>query len=201
MALQVLIADGNEVARRFAARVVREAFSDEIDLTACPSADDAIERLAALDASAATRTLVLFDIDLPADGALRLLGALAGTPALRVVTTLYADDEAIFPMLCAGADGFLLKEDRYEVLVEQVQRLARGEPPISPGLARLLLAHFAPGTPAAGALSTEESALLGHLAKGFTRREIAQQMRIGTAGAARLVGSVYRKLHAAPAAA
>jgi two-component system, NarL family, nitrate/nitrite response regulator NarL len=200
MTLQVVIAEANEVARRFATRVVRDAFSDEIDLVACASADDAIEHLAVAAAGPPSRRLVWIDIDLPADGATRLLSAPTGAEGLRVVTTLYADDEAIFPMLCAGADGFLLKEDRYEVLVEQLQRLARGEPPISPGLARRVLAHFAPGTARAAALSTEESALLGYLAKGFTRREVAQQMRLATAGVAKLIGAVYRKLHETAAA-
>ena len=41
-----------------------------------------------------------------------------------------------------GADGYLLKEDRFEVLVEELQKIVRGQPPLSPAIARRLLTHF-----------------------------------------------------------
>ncbi|MEP7102760.1 MAG: response regulator transcription factor, partial [Burkholderiales bacterium] len=49
-----------------------------------------------------------------------------------------------------GADGYLLKEDRFEVLVEELQKIVRGQPPLSPAIARRLLTHFRHG-PSAGA--------------------------------------------------
>ena len=77
---------------------------------------------------------------------MEFLAELAGTPALKIVTTLYSDDDHLFPALQCGADGYLLKEDRFEVLVEELQRIVRGQPPLSPAIARRLLSHFRPAS-------------------------------------------------------
>ena len=80
---------------------------------------------------------------------MELLKELAAYPATRIVTTLYSDDEHLFPALQYGADGYLLKEDRFEVLVEELQKIVRGQPPLSPAIARRLLTHFRTGEGAA----------------------------------------------------
>jgi DNA-binding NarL/FixJ family response regulator len=211
MTVTVLIVDQNEVARRFVARVIRDSFSDALEVVEFDDATAALRRLAAPaapgDASGALRRLLVADIDLPDDGAATLLAAGHGDATLKVVTSLYADDEKLFPVLLQGADGYLLKEDRFEVQVEQLQKIARGEPPISPALARRLQAHFGPTPPApadaapdAGAdaaLSPPESELLGHLSKGYTIREVAQLMSTRTYTVAAHIRSVYLKLHRA----
>ena len=76
---------------------------------------------------------------------MELLAELAQYPATKIVTTLYSDDDHLFPALQCGADGYLLKEDRFEVLVEELQKIVRGQPPLSPAIARRLLTHFRQG--------------------------------------------------------
>jgi DNA-binding NarL/FixJ family response regulator len=196
------VADGNELARRFSARVVRDAFRGPIDLLECADADAVSQAWETPPAPGEFR-LLLVDLGLPPGGAERLLRPHA--PAtVQVVTLLYADDEALFPLLLAGADGYLLKEDRYESMVEQLQRIAQGWPPITPALARQAQARL--GTPttgadAASALSPDEGQLLSHLSKGFTLREVAQQLKVEPRAAAALVRSVYRKLRSPATAA
>jgi DNA-binding NarL/FixJ family response regulator len=90
--------------------------------------------------------LILVDLELPDGNGMEFLAELAGSPAVKVVTTLYSDDDHLFPALQCGADGYLLKEDRFEVLVEELQRIVRGQPPLSPAIARRLLSHFRPGS-------------------------------------------------------
>ena len=85
------------------------------------------------------------DLELPDGSGLELLSELSLYPATRIVTTLYSDDEHLFPALQCGADGYLLKEDRFEVLVEELQKIVRGQPPLSPAIARRLLTHFRSG--------------------------------------------------------
>jgi two-component system, NarL family, nitrate/nitrite response regulator NarL len=89
--------------------------------------------------------LILVDLELPDGNGLELLSELAQYPATKIVTTLYSDDEHLFPALQCGADGYLLKEDRFEVLVEELQKIVRGQPPLSPAIARRLLTHFRHG--------------------------------------------------------
>src|SRR5690606_16321856 len=89
--------------------------------------------------------LILVDLELPDGNGMELLAELSQYPATKIVTTLYSDDDHLFPALQRGADGYLLKEDRFEVLVEELQKIVRGQPPLSPAIARRLLNHFRDG--------------------------------------------------------
>jgi len=147
MAVKVLILEDNPAAREFLGRVVRESFSDTITIVEAGDLESA--RRAVRIAGGAQGyhgvdpfKLILVDLELPDGSGLELLDELRQYPATKIVTTLYSDDEHLFPALQAGADGYLLKEDRFELLVEELQKIVRGEPPLSPAIARRLLGHF-----------------------------------------------------------
>jgi DNA-binding NarL/FixJ family response regulator len=223
MPVKVLIVEDNPVARSFLARVVRESFSDELQITEAPDLQTARR---AVDWSAAARQappadpykLLLVDLELPDGNGMELLGELVGYPATRIVTTLYSDDDHLFPALQRGADGYLLKEDRFEVLVEELQKIVRGQPPLSPAIARRLLSHFRNGgagtDPLAGPspfvssrrtpsqappdherLTPRESEVLTYLSKGFTIKEIANLMGIKWFTVNDHIKSIYKKLN------
>jgi len=148
MAVKVLIVEDNPVARSFLCRVVRESFSDALEITEAGDLEGArrsVSKNASLGADGGFK-LVLVDLELPDGNGMEFLTELAGMPAVKIVTTLYSDDDHLFPALQCGADGYLLKEDRFEVLVEELQRIVRGQPPLSPAIARRLLSHFRPGS-------------------------------------------------------
>jgi two-component system nitrate/nitrite response regulator NarL len=147
MVVKVLILEDNPAAREFLGRVVRGSFKDTITIVEAADLDSA--RRAVRIAGGAQGyhgvdpfKLVLVDLELPDGSGLELLEELRQYPATKIVTTLFSDDEHLFPALQAGADGYLLKEDRYESLVEELQKIVRGEPPLSPAIARRLLGHF-----------------------------------------------------------
>lgn len=147
MTVKVLVLEDNPVARSFLCRVVRESFSDTMAITEAGDLDTARAQLHVADGRAEPPDadpfeLILVDLELPDGSGLDLLDELAPYPAIKVVTTLYADDDHLFPALQHGADGYLLKEDRFEVLVEELQKIVRGQPPLSPGIARRLIGHF-----------------------------------------------------------
>jgi two-component system, NarL family, nitrate/nitrite response regulator NarL len=152
MAVKVLILEDNPVARSFLCRVVRESFSDTIAITEAGDMESARRRLAeTLNAQGSAGEdpfkLILVDLELPDGNGMELLAKLSELhyPATKIVTTLYSDDDHLFPALQCGADGYLLKEDRFEVLVEELQKIVRGQPPLSPAIARRLLTHFREG--------------------------------------------------------
>ena len=149
MAVKVLILEDNPVARSFLCRVVRESFSDAIQITEAGDLETA-RRHAGLRGDGKVPAdpfkLILVDLELPDGNGMELLTELAHYPATKIVTTLYSDDDHLFPALQCGADGYLLKEDRFEVLVEEMQKIVRGQPPLSPAIARRLLTHFRQGT-------------------------------------------------------
>ncbi|MCO5124996.1 MAG: response regulator transcription factor [Rhizobacter sp.] len=155
MAVKVLILEDNPVARSFLCRVVRESFSDAIQITEAGDLETARRHVGTLvegQAPVDPFKLVLVDLELPDGNGMELLDLLARYPATKIVTTLYSDDDHLFPALQCGADGYLLKEDRFEVLVEELQKIVRGQPPLSPAIARRLLTHFrhGPGTTSHG---------------------------------------------------
>ncbi|MFT3856298.1 MAG: response regulator transcription factor [Aquabacterium sp.] len=225
MAVKVLILEDNPVARGFLCRVVRESFSDVSSITEAGDLDAARRLLGHGAGGRAQPTedpfqLILVDLELPDGSGLELLTELAAYPATRIVTTLYSDDDHLFPALQCGADGYLLKEDRFEVLVEELQKIVRGQPPLSPAIARRLLTHFRTGengagigmpasssnaTPAAPSapsapmdherLTPRESEVLTYLSKGFTIKEIASLMGIKWFTVNDHIKSIYKKLN------
>ncbi len=148
MAVKVLIIEDNPVARSFLGRVVRESFSDAMEITEAGDLETARRHVAKLAESGPEGIfkLMLVDLELPDGNGMEFLAEVASTAATKIVTTLYSDDDHLFPALQCGADGYLLKEDRFEVLVEELQRIVRGQPPLSPAIARRLLSHFRPGS-------------------------------------------------------
>jgi two-component system, NarL family, nitrate/nitrite response regulator NarL len=224
MAVKVLILEDNPVARGFLCRVVRESFSDVSSITEASDLEAARSTLGHGPGGRAAPSddpfqLILVDLELPDGSGLELLTELAGYPATRIVTTLYSDDDHLFPALQCGADGYLLKEDRFEVLVEELQKIVRGQPPLSPAIARRLLTHFrngdgtgmvsaphpaptaAPATTQAPApldherLTPRESEVLTYLSKGFTIKEIASLMGIKWFTVNDHIKSIYKKLN------
>jgi two-component system, NarL family, nitrate/nitrite response regulator NarL len=157
MVIKVLIVEDNPVARSFLCRVVRESFSDVIAITEAGDLETARRSIGAVVPAASAPAhelfkLILADLELPDGNGMELLTELVRYPATKIVTTLYSDDEHLFPALQCGADGYLLKEDRFEVLVEELQKIVRGQPPLSPAIARRLLGHFRQGPGGMGGL-------------------------------------------------
>ena len=193
MAVKVLILEDNPVARSFLARVVRESFSDAQQVVEAADLETARRHIALTGGAQGLHgtdpfKLMLVDLELPDGNGMDLLSDLGPHRAWKIVTTLYSDDDHLFPALQRGADGYLLKEDRFEVLVEELQKIVRGQPPLSPSIARRLVSHFrqapqgADGTPQgnglpaarAGAAAPGAAPTLGEPARrpeGLTARE------------------------------
>jgi len=223
MSVKVLILEDNPVARSFLCRVVRESFSDAIAITEAGDLETARRHIGPGTAGREPGDpfkLILVDLELPDGNGMELLAELVKYPATKIVTTLYSDDDHLFPALQCGADGYLLKEDRFEVLVEELQKIVRGQPPLSPAIARRLLTHFrqggessAPMTPNTGfqssrpvpmgrgapldheRLTPRESEVLTYLSKGFTIKEIANLMGIKWFTVNDHIKSIYKKLN------
>ena len=121
--------------------------------------------------------------------------------AQSVIVTIHDDDEHLFPALQAGAFGYILKEQPREQITEQLQRISQGEPPLSPSIARRVMAHFRnqPKPPVANmghvSLTDRESEVLLRVAKGYTLPEIGVQLGLSRHTIADYVKQIYRKLN------
>ena len=141
--------------------------------------------------------VALVDLDLPDGSGVSLIEQLSRLPrrVLIIVTTVFADDQHLFPALRAGAAGYLRKDDSIDALAQRLLAAQHGEAVLSAPIAQRLVGWFhepAAGLPAS--LSRREEELLRLLAKGLTIGQAAAALKVTPATAASYAKSLYRKL-------
>ena len=152
--------------------------------------------------------LALVDLLLPDGSGTALITELVQrhSRTMTVVSTIFDDDAHLFAALAAGAQGYLLKDLDESQLLRHLETIAAGAPPISPAIARRLLAHFrdrpmAPTAPhwvedpAQPALTPRELEVLRYIGRGLRVMETARLMSLTEHTVAGYVKSIYRKLN------
>jgi two-component system NarL family response regulator len=162
--------------------------------------------------------LVLMDIQMPGQSGIAATRAIKQAhPLLKIVMMTVSDsDEHLFEAIAAGADGYLLKGEP-ERFVDALTSLARGETPLSPGLATKIMAEFArrarapeqaansaptgqskPGEALSAyeeKLTERQQWILSLIAGGCSYQEIARQVGISVAGVNYHVAEITARLH------
>lgn len=142
--------------------------------------------------------VALIDIGLPDGSGIDLIDELnrQHPEVLSVVTSVFDDDTHLFAALGAGAAGYLLKDQSREDLTGMLQRIAEGQPPLSPAIARRLLGFFGPREDReATRLTARERDVLGLIAKGYTTAKVADFLNITRNTASGYVKQIYSKLN------
>jgi DNA-binding NarL/FixJ family response regulator len=143
--------------------------------------------------------VVLVDIGLP---------GISGTEGIRqlhelfpglalLVLSVYDDDEKVFEALCAGACGYLLKHTAPARLLEALKEAINGGAPMSPEVARRVLAIFREISPPERAdyqLTAHEKRLLKLLIEGHNFKAIAPQLGVTVHTIAFHMQRIYTKL-------
>lgn len=187
-----LLVEDVSIAQQWLSEVLNEAFPG-IEITTCDTSSRAL-----LEVHREIFDLALVDLSLPDGSGVPVIQALANrSPSTAiVVATIYDDDKHLFPALQAGAQGYLLKDQPKGQLVRQLQGILEGAPPLSPAIARRLLAHFQPRSEESGEnLTARERDVLTLLARGIKIADIAASLDITRNTAAGYVKSIYRKLN------
>lgn len=114
-----------------------------------------------------------------------------------VVASIFDDDNHIFPALRAGAHGYLLKDQPQTAIVQALNGIVTGQPPLSPAIARKLLRHFHEpyNVPTQELLTEREKEVLSIIAKGMTMVETANILGLKRNTIAGYVKEIYRKLN------
>jgi len=143
--------------------------------------------------------LALIDLNLPDGNGVEIIAELSkkSPDTYCVVATIFDDDEYLFPALEAGAQGYLLKEQTEEEFIKNLQGIIKGNPPISPVIARKMISHFhsVPEASDKPELSSREKEILSAIAKGLSRNEAAEILGITSNTVASHLKSIYGKLN------
>jgi DNA-binding NarL/FixJ family response regulator len=120
------------------------------------------------------------------------------TNTLVVMLTVFEESEQIFESICNGACGYLLKTTAPAKLLEAIAEAHQGGAPMSPTIARKVLALFRNGTPPPQTscdFTTREQSVLALLGQGYSYAGLAEQLGISINTVRNNIRSIYEKLH------
>jgi len=194
-AIRILIADDHEVVRIGLAALLDRQHGFRV-VGEAASGDEAVRLARALRPD-----VVVMDIRMPGgsgtDACRSITAELPDTPV--VMLTSYADEEALFEAISAGASGYVLKRIGSDELVTAVRTVAEGRSMLDPAvtatvLERLRSAAHAEESGAFTELTEQERRVLAHLANGSSNREIAAAMELAEKTVRNYVSSILGKL-------
>ncbi len=188
--IRTLIVDDHGIVREGLERLL-ESFDDITVVGVAQSGDDAVKAVPALRPD-----VILMDLEMPGEldgvGATRALVD-ANVPSKVLILTSFVDRTKILQALDAGAVGYLLKDSPSEDLVRAVRAAARGDFPIDPKAARVLLSERTNGHVTAG-MSSREIEVLTLVGVGMPNKAIAQRLAITERTVKGHLTSVFRTI-------
>jgi len=187
-----LLLEDFEETRTWLACIVRAAF-DEVEVHEAATLEQGRMILASNKVD-----IALIDINLPdGNGVDFVKDVMATSPETYcVMATISDSDEHIFPALKAGAQGYLLKEQSTNEFIAALQGIIKGDPPLSPSIARKMMSFFTDDTSVSKAskLSGRETEILTLIAKGLKRNEVAELLELSPNTVAAHLKRIYNKL-------
>jgi DNA-binding NarL/FixJ family response regulator len=118
-----------------------------------------------------------------------------------IILTSYADEDALFAAIMAGASGYVLKDLDPTRLQEAILTVGKGGSLLDPKMATTVLERVRKGSvrhPADDAFSTlspQEDRILVFIGEGLTNREISEQFWLSEKTIKNYVSQIYSKLH------
>jgi two-component system response regulator DevR len=193
MAIRVFLLDDHEIVRRG----VRELLEGEGDVEVVGEAGTAAEALARIPA--VLPDVAILDVRLPDGTGVEVCREIrSGHPEVAcLMLTSFADDEALFEAIMAGAAGYVLKQVRGNDLVDAVRRIAAGESLLDATATARVLERIRHGTEEDDqlhGLTEQERKLLALLAEGKTNRQIGEAMFLAEKTVKNYVSNVLSKL-------
>ena len=148
---------------------------------------------------------VLMDIEMPVVNGIDAvsMGALLYPGTKFIMLTVFDDEDKIFEAIRAGASGYLLKDDKVDVIIQSIIELINeGGAPMSPGIARKALVLLSKANVEVDKtkddhmdLSDREMEVLKLLVEGYDFRNTAEKLFISPHTVRKHIGKIYEKLH------
>jgi two-component system response regulator DevR len=192
MTIRIFLLDDHEVVRRG----LRELLESEDDLTVVGEAGTAEEAYGRIPAT--SPDVAVLDVRLPdGDGIEVCRDVRSKHPEIAcLMLTSYADDEAVYAAIMAGAAGYVLKQVRGADLVDAIRRVGSGESLLDPAVTARVLERMRKGNDddELSSLTAQERRILDLIAEGLTNRQIGEQMFLAEKTVKNYVSNLLAKL-------
>jgi DNA-binding NarL/FixJ family response regulator len=194
--IRILLVEDHAVVRES----IREALTRDPEFSVVGEASRGEEAIRL--ATELSPDVILMDISLPGlNGieATRQIKAIQPSVAILILTA-YDDEQYVFPVLSAGAAGYLLKDVGVHDLVEAIKTVYRGDSVLHPSIARKVLQKFRSNKSnglkeqAADILSERELTVLKLAAGGLSNSAIAQELHLSVSTIETHLRAIFNKL-------
>ena len=196
--LRVMLVDDHEVVRDG----IRLMLADAEDVVVCAEASSAREAVAV--AGQALPDVVVMDVRLQDGSGIEATRDIrAARPQTTVLMlTSFADDEALFASIMAGAAGYVLKQIRGQELVRAIRTVGAGQSLLDPAVTKGVLDRLRKGKhlfrdERLARLSPQEERVLGLVAEGRTNGQIGQELGLAEKTVKNYMSSILAKLEVA----
>ena len=191
--ITVFLLDDHEIVRRG----VRELLESEGDIEVIGEAATVAEALTRIPL--AQPDVAVLDVQLPDGSGVEVCrDLLSDRPELRcLMLTSFADDEALFDAVVAGASGYLLKQVRGSDILNSVRKVAAGVSLLDPALTARVIERIRRGPvedELIKDLTGQERKILGLLADGKTNRQIAEELFLAEKTVKNYVSNLLSKM-------
>jgi DNA-binding NarL/FixJ family response regulator len=193
MPVRVFLLDDHELVREG----IRNLLEGDDDLEVVGEAATAADALVRIPL--ARPDVAVLDVRLQAGNGIEVCRELrSAMPELAcLMLTSFADDEALFASVMAGASGYVLKQIRSRDLIDDIHRVARGESLLDPKLVAKVVERLS-NPPKEdvelASLSPQERRILELIAQGMTNRQIAETMFLAEHTVKNYTTTLLRKL-------
>lgn len=191
--IRVFLMDDHEIVRRGLADLIGLERDMEV-VGEAGSTADALHRI-----PASRPDVAVLDVRLPDGSGVEVCREIRSSmPSVHcLMLTSYADDEALFDAIMAGASGYVLKEIRGNDLVDAIRQVASGKSLLDPMATQRVLERLRNGDrhdARLDALSEQERRILELIGDGMTNRQIGEQLHLAEKTVKNYVSSLLAKL-------
>jgi DNA-binding NarL/FixJ family response regulator len=191
MALSVLIFEDNSL--------LRESISSLINLKDDWELKGAYEHVLSVKEHVSKHKpdLILMDIDMPGMSGIEAVAQIRALNATIpiIMLTVFDDNAHVLDAIRAGASGYLLKKHLSTKLFDSIDEVLSGGAPMSPSIARMVIASMQKTTENPYQLTPREKEILLLLSQGNSYKIIAAQSDISLDTVRTHIKKIYEKLH------